>query len=805
MSKFSNYQLKLALASLVSLFSLSAWSACTQTLSSGANLSSAISNAAAGSTICLNAGNYGSLDVVNISKASDVTIQSTSGKTASIGLNIWASNHLKFQNLTITALEIQDASKNLSIVGSTFTGQAVIKATGTAVNILIDSSTFDGITVCTDCYEGRLHVVSGDGMVVSNNHFGGGGESDGIQLGASGVTIGPGNVFEGLLQGSYGRHIDAIQGYGQANTKIINNYFINNTIYIGFYDGGSNETISGNVFGPSSTNEQKVQLGSVQGLTFTHNSVVGNFVIAQGAKNGNARNTNAVYRNNLFVGTSIADTGDQPGCASGCVYEYNLFSTSGNARGTNNVIGSPTFTGGANPTTWAGYKLTSASLGYLKGNDGKDMGTNYYGTGTATPAGLAAPTNLRLVSATYNQLQLQFDNSNTTQLGFNINRKTGSTGTYSQVGTITAVSFADTAVVASTQYCYTVQAYDSSSSSPVSNELCVSTTSAPVTTPTPLSGEKLFTTQVPAKLNNTNGASYNYELGMKFTTAVAGQIKGVRFYKSPSETGTHIGKIYSSTGTLLASATFTSESASGWQEQALATPLSILANTTYVVAVNTINSYFVSTPSGLASQVVNGNIKSVVGNNGVYGPVGSMPSTSYQNQNYFRDIVFSATTTPAVVTESLFTTQAPSTLNNSDGASVNYELGMKFTTTVAGQINSLKFYKSTSESGTHTGKIYSSTGTLLASVTFTNETASGWQTQALTTPLTIAANTTYVVSVNTGNTYYVATESGMASQITNGHIKSVVGTNGVYGAVGAMPTSSYKNTNYFRDIVFVAK
>jgi hypothetical protein len=92
----------------------------------------------------------------------------------------------------------------------------------------------------------------------------------------------------------------------------------------------------------------------------------------------------------------------------------------------------------------------------------------------------------------------------------------------------------------------------------------------------------------------------------------------------------------------------------------------------------------------------------------------------------------------------------------------------------------------------------------LAQVTFQNESASGWQQQALSTPLTIAANTQYVVSVNTGNGYYVATNNGMASQIANGNLQSVVGNNGVYGAVGVMPTSSYQNSNYFRDVVFVA-
>jgi hypothetical protein len=82
------------------------------------------------------------------------------------------------------------------------------------------------------------------------------------------------------------------------------------------------------------------------------------------------------------------------------------------------------------------------------------------------------------------------------------------------------------------------------------------------------------------------------------------------------------------------------------------------------------------------------------------------------------------------------------------------------------------------------------------------ETGSGWQVQALTSPLTIQANTTYVVSVN-ANQYYVATNSGLASRVINGDLSSVAdGANGVYGSPPMFPTSSYENTNYFRDISF---
>ncbi|MGZ6449414.1 MAG: DUF4082 domain-containing protein, partial [Pseudobdellovibrionaceae bacterium] len=165
------------------------------------------------------------------------------------------------------------------------------------------------------------------------------------------------------------------------------------------------------------------------------------------------------------------------------------------------------------------------------------------------------------------------------------------------------------------------------------------------------------------------------------------------------------------------------------------------------------------------------------------------------------------TPTPAPINggQSLFIDQVPQGLANSDGAGVDYELGMRFTSTASGTINAIKFYKSASESGTHTGTIFSSAGAVLASVVFTNETASGWQQQALSTPLAISANTEYTVSVNTGNTYYVDTLYGLLTAIVNGNLVSVAdGNNGVYGPVGSKPTNSYLSSNYFRDVVFVA-
>lgn len=145
---------------------------------------------------------------------------------------------------------------------------------------------------------------------------------------------------------------------------------------------------------------------------------------------------------------------------------------------------------------------------------------------------------------------------------------------------------------------------------------------------------------------------------------------------------------------------------------------------------------------------------------------------------------------------SIFTNQVPVSSGN-DG---DYELGTKFTASQAIMVKSIRFYKMAGETGVHTGKLWSSTGTLLGSVVFTGETASGWQVALLPNTVEIYPENVYVVTVNS-KTEYGATPGGLASSITNGIISSVAdGNNGVFGTPGSFPTSSFNNGNYFRDV-----
>jgi hypothetical protein len=156
---------------------------------------------------------------------------------------------------------------------------------------------------------------------------------------------------------------------------------------------------------------------------------------------------------------------------------------------------------------------------------------------------------------------------------------------------------------------------------------------------------------------------------------------------------------------------------------------------------------------------------------------------------------------------SLFgTTAVPTLVNVNDPNPV--ELGVKFTSDVNGFVNSLRFYKGSQDTGTHAGSIWTSTGTKLASATFTNETASGWQQVDFASPVPISAGQTYVASYHTPTGFYSADVDYFATQgVDVGPLHApasplVAGGNGVYAyGASAFPTNTWRGSNYWVDVV----
>ena len=487
------------------------------------------------------------------------------------------------------------------------------------------------------------------------------------------------------------------------------------------------------------------------------------------------------------------------------------------------------------------------------------------------------------------------------------------------------------------------------------------------------------------------------ELGVKFQAATTGTITGIRFYKGPLNTGPHVADLWSATGNLLATATFTNETASGWQQVNLSTPVVVTAGTTYVVSYHT-NGYYSYDANYFGTAHTNGSLTALAsgtsGGNGVfaYGSSDLFP-TNTVGSNYWVDVVFdgsplqlqppvanndsgfvaitnaalpipasallandtdpnglplsitgvsnpshgtatynSSTQTisfvpttgyvgsasftysitdgqgtasanvslmvnpgqppvanndsgfvaitntalpipasallandtdpnglPLSITgvsnpshgtvtynsstqtisfvpttgyvgsasftysitdgqgtasanvsltvnpgQSLFTGNTPATITQNDPNPV--ELGVKFQAATPGTITGIRFYKGPQNTGPHVADLWSATGNLLATATFTNETASGWQQVNLSTPVVVTAGTTYVVSYHT-NGFYSYDANYFNTAHTNGSLTALAsgtsGGNGVfaYGSSDLFPTNTV-GSNYWVDVVF---
>jgi Domain of unknown function (DUF4082)/Bacterial Ig-like domain/Bacterial Ig domain len=414
-------------------------------------------------------------------------------------------------------------------------------------------------------------------------------------------------------------------------------------------------------------------------------------------------------------------------------------------------------------------------------------------------------------------------------------------------------------------------------------------------------------TPAQASVNDTGPV----EVGVRFTSDNNGYINGIRFYKGAANTGSHVGNLWTASGQLIASGTFSGESASGWQQMLFSSPVAVTAGTTYVASYHTNTGGYSYTGAYFGSAYDAAPLHasaSIAGTgNGVYlyGP-SAFPTQTYNASNYWVDVVFNmvfsdtvppslsaetpapgataaaSTTATATFTEPVnvatisfaikssggtivaaaltynsanltatltpaaslaqgtytatvsgaadpsgnvmapvswtFTATAcpctifpasatPTTASVNDPSSV--ELGVKFRTATNGTITGVRFYKGAANTGTHVASLWTATGTLLATATFTAESATGWQQVNFATPVSVTANTIYVVSYHTTTGNYAADGGYFATQGAGGYpvtalAAGVAGPNGVYAysAASTFPTNSWNSTNYWVDVVF---
>ena len=217
---------------------------------------------------------------------------------------------------------------------------------------------------------------------------------------------------------------------------------------------------------------------------------------------------------------------------------------------------------------------------------------------------------------------------------------------------------------------------------------------------------------------------------------------------------------------------------------------------TWQIATGLENWTYTFSPTGYGTITIKVRAWDDLGNVEVPGSPGSPNCITIALSGPFNHSVFNAT----------YPTTPPTLFG---GGSV--ELGMKFQSTIPGYINGFRYYKGPGVTGVHIGHLWDNTGTLLATETFTNETPTGWQSVSLTTPVAIAANTTYIVSYFTTTGEFTRTDPFFTQPIVNGFLKGLAngddGFNGIYAYTatpGVFPQDNTGSSNYFADVIFAS-
>ncbi len=211
-------------------------------------------------------------------------------------------------------------------------------------------------------------------------------------------------------------------------------------------------------------------------------------------------------------------------------------------------------------------------------------------------------------------------------------------------------------------------------------------------------------------------------------------------------------------------------------------------------------------PPGLTLNNNSGAITGTPTMAGYYSFTVQVSDAGNPGQNVTKALSITIAATPPVVSTIWPTSATPSVAADPDTSAA--ELGVKFRSSLNGFITGIRFYKGTTNTGTHIGSLWDSSGNLQAQATFINETDLGWQQISFSTPVAITANTTYVASYHAPNGHYSVNEGYFASTgFTNGPLYALrdgeSGGNGVYsyGSV-AFPSNTYQASNYWVDIVF---
>lgn len=133
------------------------------------------------------------------------------------------------------------------------------------------------------------------------------------------------------------------------------------------------------------------------------------------------------------------------------------------------------------------------------------------------------------------------------------------------------------------------------------------------------------------------------ELGVRFTSAVAGTVKAIRFYRGVAIPSGYTVHLWDASGALLTSGVAIEGQgpAPGWQEVAVS-PTAIEANEVYTASYFASSGEYAGDLHAFDVGFVNGPLTLLGDGNGVYayGSTSAFPALTYENSNYFVDVVF---------------------------------------------------------------------------------------------------------------------------------------------------------------------
>ncbi|MFO1499385.1 MAG: DUF4082 domain-containing protein [Verrucomicrobiota bacterium] len=316
---------------------------------------------------------------------------------------------------------------------------------------------------------------------------------------------------------------------------------------------------------------------------------------------------------------------------------------------------------------------------------------------------------------------------------------------------------------------------------------------------------------------DVNGAP-GQELGTVFSSKVPGVIQAIRLFSLEGETGKRLARIWRNPDNklLIGPLEVPSIGAAGWIALPLPQPLAIDADTAYTVSVSTaedLNKVYPVSANFFAAA--GGNDKSLTfpAGAGVFSPqLGTRPTQTAENSFYFRDVAFVPGSVPPenVI---IWALDLPVRLGRG-GDTADRELGTVFRSSVAGNITAIRVLSTKQDGGDHTATIWRNSDDALIGGPYTLQfgcfgqlCGDEWFVYPLETPVPIAANTDYTVSVSTGtdqNRAYPFLNQAFAVAGGNGAHLTYPAAAGVFStALGVRPTErDPANPTYLREVIF---